>query len=81
MALGLSPTDLTDEIALLRTRIKLLLRADPDRLDILIPALGRLTRMVATHYHLSRSDGDRLTEAARTVLQEIEATLGGPEGD
>jgi len=37
--------------------------------------------MVATHYHLSRSDGDRLTEAARTVLQEIEATLGGPEGD
>jgi len=35
--------------------------------------------MAATHYHLNRDDGDRLTAAARTVLQEIEATLGGPE--
>lgn len=57
----------------------MLVDADGSRLDLLVPALGRLTRMVATHYHLSRSDGDRLTDAARTVLQEIEATLGGPE--
>jgi len=77
----MSPTDLTREIALLRERIDKLLAAAPERLDILIAALGRLTRMAATHYHLSRSDGDRLTEAARTVLQEIEDTLGGPQED
>jgi len=35
--------------------------------------------MVATHYHLSQSDSDRLTEATRSVLEEIELTLGGPE--
>jgi len=37
--------------------------------------------MIATHYHLSQADTDRLTEATRSVLAEIEATLGGPQED
>jgi len=37
--------------------------------------------MVATHYHLSQSDTHQLTEATRSVLQEIERTLGGPQED
>jgi len=77
----MDPHDLTQEIALLRERIDLLVKADPDRLDILVPALGRLTRMIATHYHLSQTDTDRLTEATRNVLEEIEATLDGPQED
>ena len=77
----MDPHDLTQEIALLRERIDLLVKADPDRLDILVPALGRLTRMIATHYHLSQADSDRLTEATRNVLEEIEATLDGPQED
>jgi len=72
----MSPTDLTREIALLRERVDLLLQAAPERLELLIAALGRLTRMVATHYHLSAADTDRLTQATRNVLDEIEATLG-----
>jgi hypothetical protein len=35
--------------------------------------------MVATHYHLSQADSDRLTDATRSVLEDIERTLGGPE--
>jgi len=66
---------------MLRTRIKRLVKAQPDRLDILIPALGRLTRMIATHYHLSAGDTDLLTQATRNVLEEIEATLGGRQED
>ena len=77
----MDPHDLTDAIAILKERIQLMLQAEEDRLDILVPALGRLTRMVATHYHLSQSDADQLTEATRSVLQEIERTLGGPQED
>ena len=85
IALGLDPLDLTDAIALLKERIQLLIKAEEDaqqdRLDLLIPALGRLTRMVATHYHLSQSDTNRLTDATRSVLEDIERTLGRPRED
>ena len=77
----MDPHDLTQEIALLRERIDLLIDAAGDRLDILVPALGRLTRMIATHYHLSAGDTDLLTQATRNVLKEIETTLGGPQED
>jgi len=37
--------------------------------------------MVATHYHLSQSDTNRLTDATRSVLEDIERTLGRPRED
>jgi len=37
--------------------------------------------MVATHYHLSQANSNQLTEATRSVLEEIERTLGGPQED
>jgi hypothetical protein len=68
--------DLSEEIALLRARIKRLLQAEPDNLDLLQRALERLARLCATHYHLSGSDADRLTEAVQNVVRSIEDTIG-----
>jgi len=72
---GMSPADLAPEIALLRARIRRLLEAEPDNLDLLHHALGQLARLCATHYHLSGSDADRLTAAIHNVLESIERTL------
>jgi hypothetical protein len=69
--------DLTEEIALLRGRIKRLLEAEPDNLHLLTRALERLARLCATHYHMSGSDADRLTTAVQSVLEGIERTLAG----
>ena len=67
--------DLSGEIALLRARIRNLLEAEPDNLELLNRALERLARLCATHYHMSGSDADRLTAAVQSVLEGIERTL------
>ena len=77
LALTLSPTDLHREIALLRERAERLLSADATDLDLLRQTLGTLARLAATHYHISGTDADRLTEAMSNVLDSIERTLKG----
>lgn len=79
-ALGANPTDLTDEIALMRERLTALMTAQPDAFDLLRQGVGTLARLAATHYHLSGSAGDQLTDAMHNVLDDIERTLG-PKGD
>ena len=78
-ALDLSPTDLTDEIAILRTRLELLLKAEPGNMELVVKAAGQLARLAATHYHLSGTDADHLAGAMANVLDDIERTLG-PQG-
>ena len=80
IALSLPPDDLTDEIAALRTRLKLLIEAEPENIDLLAKAIGQLARLAATHYHLSGTAADHLSDAMRNVLQDIEQTLT-PKGE
>jgi hypothetical protein len=75
-ALELGPADLHREIALCRQRIEALVDADSDNLDLLARMVNALARLAATHFHLSASDRDRLTEAMHNVLADIETTLG-----
>ena len=76
-ALTLSPTDLHQEVAILRARAKRLLDAEPDNLDLLRQALSTLARLAATQFHLQGTDADRLADAMSNVLQSIERTLKG----
>lgn len=78
-ALALSPTDLAQEIATLRARLRILIDAQPANLELLHRAMGSLARLAATHYHLQGTDADRLNTALSNVLQSIERTLGAPE--
>ncbi|OGO08258.1 MAG: hypothetical protein A2Y61_05605 [Chloroflexi bacterium RBG_13_60_13] len=78
-ALHIGPANLTQDIAACRERIDRLIKADSDNLDILARMINALARLAATHFHLSGSDTERLTDAMRNVLADIEATLG-PDG-
>ena len=78
-ALDIGPADLTHEIAICRERLDRWVKADSDNLDLLARMVNALARLAATHFHLSASDRDRLTDAMHNVLTDIEATLGKGE--
>ena len=78
VAIGLDPTDLTDDVAIMRARLHALLKAEPHNVELLTKGIGQLARIAATHYHLSGPEAASLTDAMHNVLTEIEATLGKP---
>ena len=78
-ALRIGPADLAREVAICRQRIDALVEADSSNLDLMARMINALARLAATHFHLSGSDTERLTDAMRNVLADIEATLG-PKG-
>ncbi len=80
VALGLDPTDLTDDVAIMRARLHKLLKADPDHVALLIKGIGQLARIAATHYHLSGPEAASLTDAMHNILTDIETTLGKGTG-
>lgn len=79
-ALDIGPSDYTREIASCRQRLDAAIEAAPDRIDFVAKLVNALARLAATHFHLSGSNSDRLADAMRNVLQDIETTLG-PKGD
>ena len=78
-ALDTGPSNLSREIAICRERIDRLVKADSKNLDLMARMINALARLAATHFHLSGADTERLTDAMRNVLSDIEATLG-PKG-
>jgi len=84
LAYGMSPTDLTSEIATLRTSLNHLVEVidsnyTADLAQLLADGLSRLARLTATHYHMNREQQAGLNEACASILDEIERTLG-PKG-
>ena len=77
-AATIAADDLSQEIALLRQRIRTLLEASPDKLPLLHDALRTLAHLTRTHYHLKGSDADRLADAMQTVLLSIEEAMTTP---
>ena len=64
------------EIALLRVKIKSIIRRDPENLDLIIQAINTLTRLVKTKYNISKGDKQGLKEAISNVLRDIALPLG-----
>ncbi|MFC1875519.1 hypothetical protein ACFLY3_05185 [Chloroflexota bacterium] len=65
-----------DEIALLRTKIKSVLRHSPERIDIIMQATNTLARLVRTKYNISKEDKRSLKEAIANVLRDVALPLG-----
>jgi uncharacterized protein YjcR len=65
-----------DEIALLRVRIKSVLRHDPNNIKLIMQATNALARLISTRYNISREDKKGLKEAIGNVLRDVALPLG-----
>jgi len=67
---------LDDEIAMLRVRIKSVLRHDPDNMKLIAQATNALAKLVSTSYNISKDDKNGLKEAINNVLKDVALPLG-----
>ena len=67
---------LDDEIAMLRVRIKSVLRHDPDNMKLIAQATNSLSKLIITRYNISKDDKNGLKEAINNVLKDVALPLG-----
>ncbi len=72
----LDPTDLRQEIALLRARLAALLEAEPERFDLLVTGLRTLAHLVAVRHRISPDAADNLADAIAGIIHGVGAQLG-----
>jgi len=65
-----------DEIALLRVKIQALVANDPDNIQLLLDATGKLARLVSIRYRLTPKEEHGVKEAIMNVLTELALPLG-----
>ncbi len=67
---------LDEEIALLRAKIKSVLRHDPQNVTLIMQATATLARLVTTRYNISKEDKKGLAQAISNVLKDVALPLG-----
>ena len=67
---------LDEEIALLRLKLKELVKNQPDRIDLHLEAANIISRLVKARYQITKEEKKSLKEAISKVLTEIAAPLG-----
>ena len=65
-----------DEIALLRVKIKSILKHDPENIKLIMHATNALERLVKTRYNITREQKKGLKEAIGNVLRDVALPLG-----
>lgn len=67
---------LDEEIALLRVKLKSLLKYDPENVKLIMQATNTLARLIRTRYRIGRDDKIGLKDAIGNVLRDIALPLG-----
>ena len=65
-----------EEIALLRVKIKSLVKHDPENIKLIMQAVNTLARLIRTKYNIGKEDKQSLKEAIATVLRDVALPLG-----
>jgi hypothetical protein len=65
-----------EEIAMLRVKLRELIVAEPERLDLHLKLATTIARLVTTRYNISKEQKKSLKEAITRVLTEIAVPLG-----
>jgi hypothetical protein len=65
-----------EEIAILRVKLRELIVAEPERLDLHLKLATTIARLVTTRYNISKEQKKSLKEAITRVLTEIAVPLG-----
>lgn len=71
-----SITGLNKEIAILRLKIRHLLKHNPDNLNLILRAFSTLTKLLRAKHSLNLDQSDRLKQAIGNVLREVALPLG-----
>ncbi len=74
LATGVEGID--DEIALLRVKIKSILKNDPENIKLITQATSALARLVKTRYNITKEQKQGLKEAIGNVLRDVALPLG-----
>ena len=69
-----------EEIALLRMKLKELLKEQPERIDLHFEAANIIARLVKTRYQITGEQKKSLKEAIQKVLTEVAVPLGAGVG-
>ncbi len=67
---------LDDEIALLRVKLRALLEAEPERIDLHFEAANVIARLLKTRYQITREERKSIKEGIQKVLTEIGLPVG-----
>ncbi len=67
---------LDEEIALMRAKIKSIMRHAPDNHKVLMMAMATLCRVLMTHCHITKGDKKGLKEGLENVLKDLAIPLG-----
>ena len=65
-----------EEIALLRVKIKSLVKHDPENIKLIMQGLNTLTRLIRTKYNIGKDDKHGMKEAITNVLKDVALPLG-----
>ena len=65
-----------DEIALLRVKIKSIIRHDPENYKLIMQAINFLAILLRTRYNIGKRDRDGIKEAIFNVLRDVALPLG-----
>lgn len=65
-----------DEIALMRVKIKSIIRHDPDNYKLIMQAINSLAKLLRTRFNIGKRDKDGLKEAIFNVLRDVALPLG-----
>jgi hypothetical protein len=64
------------EIALLRVKLKSVIRHDPDNINLIIQATESLARLLKVKYNIGKQDKRGLKEAIGNVLRDVALPIG-----
>ena len=64
------------EIALLRVKLKSVIRNDPDNIELITRAAESLARLLKVKYNIGKNDKQGLKEAIGNVLRDIALPIG-----
>jgi hypothetical protein len=67
---------ISDEITLLRVKIKSILEKDPENIRLIMQVANTLAKLVKTRYNISKEQKKGLKEAIGNVLRDIALPLG-----
>jgi len=65
-----------EEIALLRVKIKSLMKHDPENVTLMVQAFNTLDRLIRAKYNIGKEDKQGFKEAVRNVLKDVALPLG-----
>ena len=74
LAIGVEGID--GEVALLRVKIKSILKNEPENIKLIMQATDALSRLVRTRFNISKEDKKGLKEAIGNVLRDVALPLG-----